>query len=288
MCWYDLNGENVFVYLITATSLLVCRMRAVFDTSVLHHSFNIPVAYSHLQHIGSGSYVQKTSEYATKDAITMYEVPLHCRWNHDRMPRETDMSLKTGATHQSSHNEPPKLPPSSASYLYLQALKDFVSERRGVLGDGWHVEFDYCPVRCKTSAIYCAPDGRRFESMSSVADCLGLVPSGHALEEDNSGNGVSPVKKGNKRKEGTRYLGAKYSRENKTVRRSVLGGKSPSSAEILNADHRRLNESKRLPELDQNKIDDPEYQHFCVSYTICISIFSSAFTAPNIIQLDSV
>lgn len=248
-------------------------MQAVFGTSVLGHSFNIPVAYSQLQHIASGSHVQKASQNARKDVTSMYEVPLHCRWNHDRMPRETDTRFNTGARLQSSHYVPPKLPPSSASYLYLQALKDFIFERNGVLGDGWHVEFDYCPVRCKTSAIYCAPDGRRFESMSSVADCLGLVPSGHVFEDENIGDGVPPVKKGHKRKEGARYLGAKYSRENKTVRRSILGEKSPPSAEILNADVRKLDKSKRPPELDQNKTDNPEYQHFCVRYVIYVSIF---------------
>lgn len=245
----------------------------MFGTSVLGHSFNIPVAYSQLQHIASGSHVQKASQNARKDVTSMYEVPLHCRWNHDRMPRETDTRFNTGARLQSSHYVPPKLPPSSASYLYLQALKDFIFERNGVLGDGWHVEFDYCPARCKTSAIYCAPDGRRFESMSSVADCLGLVPSGHVFEDENIGDGVPPVKKGHKRKEGARYLGAKYSRENKTVRRSILGEKSPPSAEILNADVRKLDKSKRPPELDQNKTDNPEYQHFCVRYVIYVSIF---------------
>ncbi|KAL8157111.1 methyl-CpG-binding domain-containing protein 9-like isoform X2 [Apium graveolens] len=244
-------------------------MQAVFGTSVLRHSLNIPVEYSQLQQIGSGtgSHVHKTSQSATKDVMSMYEVPLHCRWNHDRMPRETDTRFKTGARFQSSHYEPPKLPPSSASYLYLQALKDFIFERSGVLGDGWHVEFDYCPVRCKTSAIYCAPDGRRFESMSSVADCLGLVRSGHAFEDENIGDGVPPLNKGHTRKEGARYMGAKYSRENKTVRKSILGGKSPLSAEILNADI-RLDKNKRLPEIDQNKTDNPEYQHFCDGFPV--------------------
>lgn len=274
--------ENLMI----ASSLFVCRVQAVFDKSGLRHPFNIPVAYSQFQHIGSSIHVHQASQYATKDAMSLCEVPLHCRWNHNGMPSDTDMRFMTGARLQSSHYEPQKLPPTSANYLYLQDLKDFVTERRGVLGDGWHVEFHYCPVRCKTSAIYCAPDGRKFESMSSVADCLGLVPSGHALEDDNRGNGVPPGQKSHKRKEGTRYSGAKYSRENKIARRSILGGKSPPSAEVVSADIRRSNQSKR-PEPDQNKIDDTEHQHFCVCYAIGVLFFCSAFTAPSRIQLDS-
>lgn len=251
-----------------------CRIQSACGTSGVRHSFNTPASYSQSLHMESGIYFQKPSQCPTKDAMSMYEVPLQYRSNHDRMPGNADTRFKLGAILQTSYHEQPKLPyvSCSASEFYLQALRDFLLERRGVLGDGWHVEFDYCPVRCKTSAIYCAPDGRRFGSMSSVADCLGFVPNGHALEADSRGNGVTLVQKGNKRKEVAMYLGADTSREVKNVRRSILGGKSSPSAEVINADVRRSNKSIRPPELDKTKIDDPENQKFYVSCAVPVSI----------------
>lgn len=226
----------------------------------------------------SGIYFQKPSQCASKDAMSIYEVPLHHRLNHDRMPGNADTRFKPDAILQTSHRERPKLPPASctASEFYLQALKDFFLERRGGSSDGWHVEFDYCPVRCKTSAIYCAPDGRRFESMSAVAECLGLVPNGHALEDYSRGNGVTLAQKGNKRKEVSMYLGPDTSREVNNVQRSILGGNSSPSAEIINADVRRLKKSMSPPEFDKIKFDDPGKQKFYVSYAVPVSISGPA------------
>ncbi|XP_074330655.1 methyl-CpG-binding domain-containing protein 9-like isoform X2 [Apium graveolens] len=241
------------------------RMQAAFGTSAVSHLFNSSASYSQSLHMDSGFYIQKPSQCETNDALSMYKAPLHHRFNHDRFPGNADTRFNPDAILQNR----PKLAPasSSASELYLQALKDFVLERRGVLGNGWHVEFNFCPVRCKTFAVYCALDGSRFESMSAVANFLGLVPNGHALEADSRGDGVTLVQKGNKRKEATMYMGNGTSREVKDVRQGILGGES-LSAEIINAGVRRLNKSIRPLELDKIKIDDPEHQNFCEGFPV--------------------
>ncbi|KZV43850.1 methyl-CpG-binding domain-containing protein 9 [Dorcoceras hygrometricum] len=69
--------------------------------------------------------------------------------------------------------------PQIPNMLYLQTLRRYIVERKGVLGEGWHVEFDFCNRRFRTSAVYVAPDGRRFKSMEDVASHLGIPLSFH-------------------------------------------------------------------------------------------------------------
>lgn len=80
--------------------------------------------------------------------------------------------------------------------VYLQALKDYISEKRGVLGDGWRVKFEYSEKNYKTSAVYFAPDGKRFDSMSEVAHHLGLIPAYNSFEKDEKGSGIVILQKG--------------------------------------------------------------------------------------------
>ncbi|KAJ9554410.1 hypothetical protein OSB04_018455 [Centaurea solstitialis] len=81
--------------------------------------------------------------------------------------------------------------------VYLQALKDYISEKRGVLGDGWRVRFEFSESSCKTSAIYFAPDGARFDSMFEVARALGLVATRNTFEmEDEGSSGIVVLQKG--------------------------------------------------------------------------------------------
>ncbi|XP_021717036.1 methyl-CpG-binding domain-containing protein 9-like [Chenopodium quinoa] len=72
--------------------------------------------------------------------------------------------------------------PSWNSSEVLQSLRDFVSERHGVLEDGWRVEFKQSTNGCESYAVYCAPDGKMFETMSDVANYLGLSSHGTPLQ----------------------------------------------------------------------------------------------------------
>ncbi|KAL5152848.1 Methyl-CpG-binding domain-containing protein 9 [Glycine soja] len=59
---------------------------------------------------------------------------------------------------------------------FEEALRDFVSERRGVLEEGWRVEFRQSVSNSELYAVYCAPDGKIFDSVYEVAYYLGLAP----------------------------------------------------------------------------------------------------------------
>ncbi|KAI7733242.1 hypothetical protein M8C21_003056 [Ambrosia artemisiifolia] len=98
------------------------------------------------------------------------------------MPRFAHINLETAT--------------QKGNLVYLQALKDYISEKQGVLGDGWRVKFEYSESNCKTSAIYFAPDGTKFDSMSQVAHHLGLVSTFNSSETEDKGNGFIVLQKG--------------------------------------------------------------------------------------------
>ncbi|XP_071685703.1 methyl-CpG-binding domain-containing protein 9 isoform X2 [Rutidosis leptorrhynchoides] len=103
--------------------------------------------------------------------------------------------------------------------LYLQALKDYISEKQGVLGDGWRVKFEFSESNFKTSAIYFAPDGTRFDSMSEVAHYLGLSAY-NSIEADDRGSSVIILQKGSHSTKRTKDKKANNLREHKNTLRN--------------------------------------------------------------------
>lgn len=98
----------------------------------------------------------------------------------------------------------------SPEELYLQTLRDYIAERSGSLAEGWHVEFEFSEERCKTSAVYVAPDRSRLKSMEDVAQHLGLTSRHCCLEAENRSNGyafISSRLKADPAKEGMRGIG---------------------------------------------------------------------------------
>ncbi|XP_020571229.1 methyl-CpG-binding domain-containing protein 9 [Phalaenopsis equestris] len=72
----------------------------------------------------------------------------------------------------------------SQGEIFLCSLRDFVAKKGGSLGDGWHVEFKQSANSSDSYAVYCAPDGRRFESVFDVARYLGLTLNAQSIEVD--------------------------------------------------------------------------------------------------------
>ena len=68
------------------------------------------------------------------------------------------------------------------SEVFLQSLKEFIAERHGFLEDGWHVEFKQRTKKHDMYAVFCSPDGNRFDSMMDVANHLGLVSNDTSMD----------------------------------------------------------------------------------------------------------
>ncbi|XP_010496552.1 PREDICTED: methyl-CpG-binding domain-containing protein 9-like isoform X1 [Camelina sativa] len=73
---------------------------------------------------------------------------------------------------------PVRFPSLDPSELFLQNLRHFISERHGVLEDGWRVEFKQPLDSYQLCAVYCAPNGKTFSPIQDVACYLGLAVNG--------------------------------------------------------------------------------------------------------------
>lgn len=131
--------------------------------------------------------------------------------------------------------------PQSSSIAYLQSLREYISERKGVLGEGWCVELDYDEEICTTSAIYIAPDGTRIKSKEDVAHHLGLSLKCPCVENESGSNGfgVQNELQNDQVKETSRFLTVGNSRQRQSTPRSVNGqGFLSSSGTIDGPDNR--------------------------------------------------
>lgn len=79
----------------------------------------------------------------------------------------------------SNSSLPIRFPSVDPSELLLQNLRHFISERHGVLEDGWRVEFKQPLNGYHLCTVYCAPNGKTFNSIQDVACYLGLPVNGN-------------------------------------------------------------------------------------------------------------
>ncbi|KAE9620106.1 putative histone acetyltransferase chromatin regulator PHD family [Lupinus albus] len=115
------------------------------------NSFGAPVAYSNL-HNGSVFEFQKASGVATH-------------------------AVRVGFDDIINHTQ-------SFTRSFEEGLRDFISERCGVLEDGWRVEFRQSVTTSEVYAVYRAPDGKVFDSLYEVACYLGLTSGYKSMESE--------------------------------------------------------------------------------------------------------
>ncbi|CAK9137780.1 unnamed protein product [Ilex paraguariensis] len=215
------------------------KTQAVLDASFFGHSSNAPMGYSNLLYRVNGFELQKSSCSASHIAKSGFESTVHTRLHFD-----TD----------SSHCTPLNFYTQSQREVYLQGLREYILEKKGVLDDGWHVEFSYFQNQCKTFAVYYAPDGSRFESMSDVAHHLGLISNCHSLETEDGVKGYALAQKGaqfyRRRKESFRYLGANSYRQTQDIPRSSLGRGFSPVLDMMDTQASKCNDSRNAVELD--------------------------------------
>lgn len=71
--------------------------------------------------------------------------------------------------------------------MCLESLRKFICQScGGVLEEGWSVEFKNSTSKDELDVLYCAPDGKKFESMLEVAHYLGLTPTADTTECERS------------------------------------------------------------------------------------------------------
>ncbi|XP_057523445.1 methyl-CpG-binding domain-containing protein 9 isoform X2 [Amaranthus tricolor] len=137
------------------------------------------LSYPNFVYSGNGFGFQKASAIVTHTVKLGFQDILHSKLSSARGVDDIKYGSQLGR-HRSSGTAF-RLPSWNSSEV-LQSLKEFVSERHGVLDEGWRVEFKQSKNGCESYAVYCAPDGKMFETMSDVASYLGLTYSGNSLE----------------------------------------------------------------------------------------------------------
>ncbi|GAB4854778.1 hypothetical protein Ancab_023363 [Ancistrocladus abbreviatus] len=151
---------------------------------------------------------------------------LHHRQSIGRTVDEVKLDPQSGRR-RSSSSATIRLPSWDPSEIFLQSLREFITERHGVLQEGWHVEFKPSKSSCELCAVYCSPDGRIFETMSDVACYLGIVPNGISLESEvTSTDGSAALQKGShvqKRRKLSRVPAVNGFSENKGSVMTVFG-----------------------------------------------------------------
>ena len=196
---------------------MVFRKHSPGDNSFGGHSFGAPETHSNFSYAGNGFGFPKASGILTHAVKLGLEDILH---HTSRSFEEVDLGFPLGRL-RSSNNTAFRLPPQEPSEKFLQALKEFISERHGgVLDEGWHVELKQSVRTCEQCPVYHAPDGRIFESMSEVAVYLGLTSNCNSMDTELRSDGSASLKKRlhlPRRRKSTRLSMASSSAENKNA-----------------------------------------------------------------------
>ncbi|KAF8407934.1 hypothetical protein HHK36_007074 [Tetracentron sinense] len=256
--------------------LVAFRMHTPRDNPSAGNPFSAPVTYSNLWYVGNGFDSQMASGIMTHTVKSGFENILHHRLTMDRS-FEADLNSMLKGRFRSSNSTAPRLPSRNPSDVLLQALREFIFERQGILEEGWHVEFKQCVGRCEALAVYCAPDGKRFESMFDVACHLGLVSNCGSTEPEDRSDGFASVQKGlhlRRRKELARLSRTNSFTQNQEILKSGVVEEPSSDVEIVETQACNSGSNVKVTELlegnggsgSQQLIDGlpVQYEDFCV------------------------
>ncbi|XVF16441.1 hypothetical protein REPUB_Repub10bG0031000 [Reevesia pubescens] len=168
----------------------VLRKHTLGDNSFVGNGFGAPLTYSNFMYAGNGFGFQKASGIVTHAVKVGFEDVLHHTRTRDRGFDEVDLGFPLGRL-RSNNNTAIRFPSRNPSDIFLQALREFVSERHGVLEEGWRVELKHSMSSCEIYAVYCAPDGKTFDSVFDVACYLGLMSNYNSMDAEIKRGGAS-------------------------------------------------------------------------------------------------
>ncbi|KAL2559750.1 Methyl-CpG-binding domain-containing protein 9 [Forsythia ovata] len=225
------------------------KIQTLFDTYFSGH--RIKTTFPSSLCVDKGYNLLKSSRVATDTDKSGFEDAVqrrtHFEGNSDKVHLGSTFDRSVRTSHFDLFNSL-----QSSNMVYLQTLREYISERNGVLGEGWSVEFEYCEKNCKTFAVYIAPDGSRLKSMDDVACHLGLPPSYHCVETENRYNEFSFSQNGlqsdRTTQETSGSLTAKNCGPSQSIQRSSTNSRGFLSG-LETKDSLDMNNSKSMREL---------------------------------------
>lgn len=177
------------------------------------------MTFSNFVYAGNGFSIQKASGILRHTVKVGFEDILHHSQTASRRFEEVDLGFPLGRF-KSSNNTAIRLPSRNPNEIFLQALRDFVSEKHGVLEEGWRVEFRQSIGNCDVYAVYCAPDGKIFDSVYEVACYLGLMSNFSSTETEARSDGsqsISGRSHSSRKRKSARFSTANGFPENKGI-----------------------------------------------------------------------
>ncbi|TQD71328.1 hypothetical protein C1H46_043130 [Malus baccata] len=142
--------------------------------------FGAPVTNSNFFYSGNGYGLEKGAGIMTHATKVGWEDILHHTQTTGGSFEELSSRFPLGK-HSNNNNTAIRIPSRGPDEIVLQALRDYVSERHGILEDGWRVEFKQSTASGEPYLVYCAPNGKTFGSVSEVAYFLGLTPNYNSM-----------------------------------------------------------------------------------------------------------
>lgn len=158
--------------LVTNYTLFDSRKRTLGGNTLLGNGLGATIAYSSFLHSGNGYAFQKASGITARAIKIGFEDLLCHRTDVDGSIYSADLAFPLGSFRNNSST---RYPFKDIGDIYLGALRDYISDFHGVLGEGWQVELKHSIGNYEPCPVYYAPDGKRFSSMHDVACYLGLV-----------------------------------------------------------------------------------------------------------------
>ncbi|XP_068636750.1 methyl-CpG-binding domain-containing protein 9-like [Aristolochia californica] len=157
--------------------------------------FSVQIPYSRMSHADNEVSMGKDSGLV----IPSMKVSPDCLVPHDlavnRSFEDPGLSYRSGAI-PAVNNTALALPTQMQAEIILQTLREFIWDRRGTLGDGWHVEYKSCTNGYDTFAFFCSPDGKKFESMLEVAQYLETTSNCSTKDNEDKNDVIALVQKG--------------------------------------------------------------------------------------------
>lgn len=151
------------------------------------HPYGASVTHPNILFGGNGFGFQKPPGVGLHSAKLNFEDILHRAHTLGRSFEEVDLNLP-GGKYRGGNNAGVRKQTRNPSEIFLQALREFVCERNGELEEGWRVEFKQS-AGSELYAVYCAPDGKTFDSVYEVACYLGLATKYTAKEPEMKSEG---------------------------------------------------------------------------------------------------
>lgn len=247
-------------------------MHSVPGTSSIGNSNNAPVTCPTLLFVGNQCDRTKEPGNVTNVIKSGPVDIVQQRLNFVRTMREVDPHSVFIGRHWTSDYSANRVLFQNQSEKFLQNLREFIFDNHGILEDGWRVEFFYCQNRCKTFAVYCSPDGNKFESMFDVACHLGLVSNCHSLIPQNRNDGFALARNRlhlhRRRKEPLLFSRTKNLKEYQENSKSSFVGKFSSGIETMDAGNCRLRSDIRAAQANSEPAGIYGSSHCKVSYCI--------------------